>query len=122
MNRTKKVWLTVTGFFILYLSSYCCITTQGYYYPMVRGFVQGSGEPGHGFLAAKKNGYLWFSMGDYEYTHDGQRRTLISLFFAPLESIDHRYWHTREKVYSMDYPIRNYFDAEKHVHFDHVPE
>ncbi len=106
--KMKKTTLkrVTWGVIVLYFFSYLILTLNGHYAATARGLIvlkDGSNA------LVPKYGYYWFLPGDYDCLMN-RGYSVVGIVYFPLLYLDRILWHSDEKVESMRYPIRGYFD------------
>jgi len=96
----KKIIISFVSILSLYVVSYLTLSLAcGYYHPWAYGGNKGGIKS-----------YRWYPLGDYEVTKSGSM-SITSIIYLPLTKFDMMWWHTSDKLWSMDYPVKVYYDA-----------
>lgn len=114
--KQRKLALYGLIFVAVYLMSYVVVSTNGFYEPVVYGLLKG--RDGNPILAPKAAfGYRWQAYGFN--TEQGYTEVRwVTLLYLPILSLDRAVWHTRDRVHTLRYRTKNYFDFEKLEYMD----
>jgi len=104
--RERKILIVLAMATLLYVGSYFVLSLRGYYAPSA-----------YGANAGGIKFYRWYVGNAWERQQQG--KWAIEMIYAPLVFLDNRYWHTREKMWSMDYRIKFYYDSATASHKSH---
>ncbi len=106
--KKRRLLLAVVALLALYTISYLIVSRKGFYEPVAYGLLQG--RDGHPILAPKAvYGYNWMP-----FEHQGADGTWVKFnFYFPMLALDRAVWHRSDRVDTIRYRTKNYFDYEK---------
>lgn len=119
MKRTHKIIISLlTASFTAYVGSYFGLSFGGHYEPACYGLARG--PDGSTILAPKAAfGYEWHP---FTLITKNDRLSFWTYFYIPLIVGDRHVWHTNEKMNTLKYRVKNYFDYETFHYRDINPE
>ena len=118
LRNLKVTTIGIIGVVGAYTLSYCALSRNGHYEPVMYGLLQG--RNGGAVLAPKAAfGYRWLP---FSLTTKGGDPTWIAWIYYPMIQIDWAIWHTQRKMDTFQYPVKIYFDYETQTYPDIVPQ
>ena len=111
MKNKSTVLLVALVAIAIYPLSYLIVSHNGFYEPVLLGAMKG--HNGETILAPKGFGYFWMPFEkSYPMKRNDGRLSILACFYRPLILIDRAVWHTNDKVHTLRYRTKNYYDPE----------
>ena len=118
MGHVSCVMGEEAALLLIYTLSYLGISRNGRYEPQVFGLLKGPDD--QPILAPKAAfGYEWCPFE--EYSEDCRIR-FKGVFYLPLIAIDKKLWHTKARMKTKRYRVKDYFDYDTMTYSDIEPK